>query len=374
MPSARLSVVIPNHNHATYIGRALQAMLNQSLKALEIIVVDDGSTDNSVAVIERFAEVSPNIKLMRNDCNRGVVFSMNRGLDSASGDYVYFGSADDWVLPGFFEKAMSMATDYPEAGIIFGKMRMVRPGGEELGIGEVASWQERTFATPDMFLKEYLEMVGPTHSLCGATIYKRKPLVEVGGFRPELRFWCDTFAARAVALKYGACYIPDPCTCWRSAPDSFSGLSLRDAKSALRVVASAAWLMQSPELRDRFPTTYVAKWQRDYVNSLAEASVSAVRKRISARTPRIKTALKGPRTFRGGVSALYRWLVKRWEDALFVRERSRLLSYYRTSFREVAASAAREEVCGPDRPGQEKNCHINGVGRSMSRRRGSPTS
>jgi len=70
---ATLSVVLPNYNHAKLIGRALEALLAQGRAADEIIVIDDGSTDDSVRVIDRFAGRAPSIRVLQNANNTGVI-------------------------------------------------------------------------------------------------------------------------------------------------------------------------------------------------------------------------------------------------------------------------------------------------------------
>ena len=92
-----LSVVLPNFNHAQHLPASLAAILSQSLPALEIIVIDDCSTDNSVEVIQSFAAKHSTIRFIRNEVNQGVVWNMNHGLKLARGDYVVFPAADDQV-------------------------------------------------------------------------------------------------------------------------------------------------------------------------------------------------------------------------------------------------------------------------------------
>lgn len=83
-----LSVVLPNYNHGNVIARALEALLTQERTADEIVVVDDGSTDDSRDVIARFAAKAASIRVLLNAQNQGVIPALIRGLEAASGRYV----------------------------------------------------------------------------------------------------------------------------------------------------------------------------------------------------------------------------------------------------------------------------------------------
>src|SRR5262245_60937643 len=112
-----LSVVVPNYNHAKYLEHSLPAILNQSVRPLEVLVLDDASTDNSIEVIRRFASQNPLVRLVQNEQNLGVMPNLNKGVALARGDYVFIGSADDEVLPGLFEKSMRLLAQHPQAGL-----------------------------------------------------------------------------------------------------------------------------------------------------------------------------------------------------------------------------------------------------------------
>src|SRR5882762_4010768 len=119
-PSIRLpslSVVVLNYNHAEYLPRSLGAILGQSVQPLEILVMDDASTDNSIEVIENLGRQHPHIRLHRNERNLGVVPNINRGIDLAMGDYVLSAAADDELVPGFFEKSLRVLAQHPQAAL-----------------------------------------------------------------------------------------------------------------------------------------------------------------------------------------------------------------------------------------------------------------
>jgi len=95
-----LSITLTNYNHAQYVGQALKAMLEQPVKPLELVVIDDASTDNSTEVIRRFVEKDPIVQLVQNKQNNGGIVSTNWHLHRAMGNYHYAAAADAYgVLP-----------------------------------------------------------------------------------------------------------------------------------------------------------------------------------------------------------------------------------------------------------------------------------
>lgn len=104
IPKPILSVIIPLYNNESFIGACVQSVIDQNFDCnspVEIIVVDDGSTDNSVNVVRRMMKKYKNIKLISQD-NHGVSSARNRGIDVAMGKYVYFLDSDDTLIPDCF--------------------------------------------------------------------------------------------------------------------------------------------------------------------------------------------------------------------------------------------------------------------------------
>ena len=107
-----LSVIIPNYNHAQHLSECFKRLSLQSMLPKEIIIIDDGSKDNSVKVIEKelskFTKKASNVSVLfiKNRVNKGVIFSENLGARKASQDYIYFLSVDDTIESSFIERSL----------------------------------------------------------------------------------------------------------------------------------------------------------------------------------------------------------------------------------------------------------------------------
>jgi glycosyltransferase involved in cell wall biosynthesis len=244
-----------NYNHAHYIDEALQAILDQTFRPLEIIIVDDGSTDNSVEVIEQFAERNSIIRLFRNDKNRGVAFTANRALEITLGDYVFFAAADDKVFPGLFDKSMKLLAQYPHAGFCCGRVLINDEHGQIIGEVEL-SRRHNGFVPPEriaVLLRRSESLVAGS-----ALILKRTAMLEFGGFKAGLGPMSDTFMDLAIALKYGGCYIQEPLAVWRLTDRNFSRSLRNDWEAIVEVQSNYVKAMRSDEYNDLFPKEYVS--------------------------------------------------------------------------------------------------------------------
>jgi len=105
---ARLSVIVPVHNAERYLPACLDSLVAQTRPVDELLCVDDGSTDGSAAIIERYARKHPAVRLMRGP-QRGAAAARNAGLERASGDWVAFADADDWLEPQMYERLLALA-------------------------------------------------------------------------------------------------------------------------------------------------------------------------------------------------------------------------------------------------------------------------
>lgn len=114
----KLTVFIPVYNRAPYIGAAIDSVLGQSFRDFELLLIDDGSTDGGVAVIERFDD--PRIRLYRNDCNRGIPYTRNRGLELARGEYIALLDSDDRMAPRRLERQVAFLDRHTDIATLGG--------------------------------------------------------------------------------------------------------------------------------------------------------------------------------------------------------------------------------------------------------------
>lgn len=113
-----VSVLINNYNYAPYLNEAIESVLAQTYRNLEIIVVDDGSTDNSRALIEHFAAEDPRI-VPHFKANGGQLSALNAGIAEARGDVLFFLDADDRYLADYVEKAVAVYTEHPVCDFLY---------------------------------------------------------------------------------------------------------------------------------------------------------------------------------------------------------------------------------------------------------------
>lgn len=102
----KVSVIVPAHNVEGKIGKCIESLLAQNIRDIEIIVIDDASTDNTLQELEKFSKDS-RVKILINEQNMGTGYTRNRGLECATGDYITFVDADDFVMTGAYEKVLT---------------------------------------------------------------------------------------------------------------------------------------------------------------------------------------------------------------------------------------------------------------------------
>ena len=118
MQKKMVSVIIPVYNVEEYLKEALESVVNQSLKDIEIIIINDGSTDKSLRIIKGYATKDKRIKII-NQKNQGQSIARNSGIENAKGKYIYFMDSDDYIALETLEVCYKKCEEYELEMIYF---------------------------------------------------------------------------------------------------------------------------------------------------------------------------------------------------------------------------------------------------------------
>jgi len=213
MKKTRFSVIMPLYNKAPFVRKALESIASQTYRDFELIIIDDGSTDNSAAICEEFFQTfnhslahSINVNrsfvhLFIRQTNSGVAAARNNGVKASKGEYVCFLDADDWWEPTFLEEMDKLINEYPDAGIYASNYIYYKPGKTHIALN-----LERGYID---YPKAYYE--GSSMPVwTGATCMPRKVFDEMGGFPLGIKLGEDFLLWAKTALHYPVAFSEKP--------------------------------------------------------------------------------------------------------------------------------------------------------------------
>lgn len=186
----RFSVIMPLYNKAAYVEKAIRSVLEQTYQHYELIVVNDGSKDDSAVIAEEVLKNVPNARLI-NQVNAGVAVARNNGVTQAKGDYVCFLDADDWWDVSFLQEMQQFIKDYPEAGIWGTNYWYVKKGKTHVAV----SCETGYINYPKLY-RETSSMPLTSISIC----IGKKLFDELGGFPLGIKLGEDFLLWTRVAL------------------------------------------------------------------------------------------------------------------------------------------------------------------------------
>ena len=222
MNSPLVSVVIPNYNHATYLSQRIDSVLNQTFQDIEIIILDDCSTDHSREVIASYVRNYPDIRTCFNQQNSGSPFAQwNKGVVMARGEYVWIAESDDYASPQFLDTLVAPLNTHPNVGLAYCQSHVVNGAGQVMGTAE--AW------TDDLDARRWKnEFIDQGNSECQYLIYKntipnasavlfRKAVFsEAGGGDPSMKMVGDWLVWIKMLLIADIYFSPIPLNCFRT--------------------------------------------------------------------------------------------------------------------------------------------------------------
>lgn len=283
-----VSIVMPAYNSACFIDEALDSCLQQTYPHIEIIVIDDGSTDDTVAIVESYGQA---VRLIQQP-NKGPAIARNKGIEHARGHFIKFCDADDILYPNHIEVVLEAFAEHPDAGLVYTRYLPVQKDGQ--------TPQPNVTHPPLLSGDIYCELLLSNSHLIrtsGVTV-RQQCLFNVGLFPDDEAFrhaedW-DLFLR--VAAKYACVAVPDVLLNYRLHDANISGNKLANTRGRLQVWKRARSRPKSQacfsqdefnrHLANRYHAYAMELWAADNLVEAREALETAIH--VSPRSRRLR--------------------------------------------------------------------------------------
>ncbi len=173
--SNKVSIIVTIYNQENYLTETVESAINQTYNDKEIICIDDCSTDSSFQILQKLKEKYPQIKILKNKTNHGVVYTRNKAINLASGEYILPLDADDIIDPTYVEKAANILNSEPTVGIVYCKAQYI--GGKN------GPWELMSFDKETILLKNII---------FSCALFRKSDFIKFGGYKEYMNLgWED---------------------------------------------------------------------------------------------------------------------------------------------------------------------------------------
>ncbi len=225
-----VSVVMPVYNCERFVGEAVESVLGQTFGDLELIVVDDGSTDGSAAIVERYAEVDRRVRLVSRE-HRGIAATRNEAITMAAGVYLAASDSDDVSLPERFARQAAYLDDHADCALVGCRVLLVDPERAPLRLVNLET-------THDEIVEANLHLDG--FYVAGGYMVRREAMVSMGLFRGEIALGEDRDMYLRLAERGRLANIPEVLYEYRQHAENTCVLHRRELNEHVAAVVGAA--------------------------------------------------------------------------------------------------------------------------------------
>ena len=189
-----VSIICHCYNHASYVEECLNSVINQSYKNIELIIVDDCSNDNSVAIIENWLKQNPEVQFIKNSKNLGITKSFNKTVEFTKGEFLIDLAGDDVLLLNCIEEQISAYNENPNVSLIFGNAELINEKGTTIGYNFPV---DDNFKVTDKNLQNtnYESILKGGNCMCSVSaMFKKETFLKLGKYDEslvyeDLDFW-----------------------------------------------------------------------------------------------------------------------------------------------------------------------------------------
>jgi len=192
MDKIPISVIMSVYNDETYISESIESILNQSYSDFEFIIINDGSTDKSLSIIEKYMGIDDRIRLINQE-NNGLTYSLNKGIKIAGNEYIARQDADDISLHLRFEKQLQYLLEHSKTAVVGTYCQIIDENGKLIVKQNIES-------TSSDEIKKNLPIANQLNH--GSVMLRKSQILDVGGYRDEFLYGQDYDLWLRVIQKY----------------------------------------------------------------------------------------------------------------------------------------------------------------------------
>jgi len=220
----KISIIMASYNYANYIKQAIDSILNQTYKNWELIIVDDGSLDNSLEIINNYVENNENISFYKheNGLNKGLSATLQLGLSKATGDYIAFLESDDYWTENHLEEKVKILKSNPAIKFIFNQTQLFGDAEVIKDHLEKTNYASNLVDRPDSY--EYMPFSFLEMSVVGtfSSMMIEKNVINECNFNTPYGPYLDWWLCHQIAIKHKMYFLNKKLTYWRLHKKSYT--------------------------------------------------------------------------------------------------------------------------------------------------------
>lgn len=271
----KVSVIIPNYNHARYLPQRLESVLQQTFRDVEVILMDDCSTDNSRAVIAEYAARDACIRVVLNEQNSGSTFKQwNKGLALAQGQYVWLAESDDYAALDLLETLVAKLDAHPAVGLAYCDSFTVDADGKTLSemkntVNESLKtdlWSQDFLMPGQSFLKEYMSFINGIPN-ASAVLLRKSVLDAIGPADTSMRLAGDWVHWNKILYTSDVAYIRKPLNFFRTHTSNVRSNTLKNGvflEEISRVMVSIKRMFSDEPYNNSAIKLFMEYWLYNY--------------------------------------------------------------------------------------------------------------
>ena len=221
----KVSIITASYNYAQYLEEAIGSVISQAYGDWELIIVDDGSSDNSLEIINSFCDKDSRIKLFQHEGaeNKGLKETLQLGLKNSSGDWVCFLESDDVLKPQYLERKIEAIEKNPEAGLIFNKAEFLCESDNAQKKAQIFAKRQDELGkfAPSLNMFKDFAVFNPV--LTFSCVMVKKDLIDCANFDVKNEKFLDWWLWIHLAHENKFVYVDEDLTIWRLHDSSYMG-------------------------------------------------------------------------------------------------------------------------------------------------------